>query len=226
MTKLLLALPLLIQACLLPVLGADQSSPPPTPTPPYLATLPAGTSWRLDYTTIAPHPGATAATTAKNLLLIRTADLCEELTTWQDGTVTEEWMLANGLGFFKNPGNADYGFYRVSATSRSPDFPDLDWVDAVHFKRVEPKNGQPCFVYVVDKRPAPVYSTGPLGQATVWVSVSTKVPVAFQDQYSSAVYRYMTSSGVLTLPAACQAIVSSIEESEKQIAGQRMVLPQ
>jgi len=217
---------------------------PPAPTAPFLAKLPAATCWRMDFVASSPsQPQAplsaaeTKATKAvkKQFLLTRSGDLRREQTIWNDGKTTDMWIV-KGASFVKSRTSEHYAAFMPQNNPFGldcPDFPELSWVDLNHFNKVEMKNGKRCFVYSTGDRKAcypytlfpPPDSGVDSGSARVWVSVDTKLPVAWEEQGSTGIYTFGLPISVPELPAECQSVVTALDAYQKRVAGQKMVLP-
>lgn len=220
---------------------------PPKPTAPFLAKLPAAANWRMDFTLLQPlpappihgtipgtaHKKPEAPHSKKQFQVTRTGDVSLELTTWSDGTSTQLWRT-KGVLFLKAPPSTYYAILPESddpSPTAQPDFRDLGWVDLNHFTGVKQINGQNCYVYTTQEYRSPFpYDGDPprnahAEEATVWISVDTKLPVAWQDPYYRAAYTFALPVPALALPGECQTIMDSIAACARRLAGEKMVLP-
>jgi len=219
--------------------SARAEDAPPKPSPPFLAKLPAGVCWRMDITPSNPPPPAAAPPSgnagpkedspliAKQYVVTRSGNKRQDVTTFSDGSKAEVWII-DRIFFVKAPhahGFASTTLIQTPYANGVPDFTDLGWVDLAHFKGLQVKNGQNCFVYYTSQRP-PVYPyTDSRGAETVWVSVDTRLPVASEDEFSHAVYTFNQSVPSLIPPPECQAVLATVKAYNARIAGERMVVP-
>jgi len=203
------------------------------PTAPFLAKLPAQTCWKMDFTpltsapAISATPGDAGMPPKKQYQMTHSGNMRQEITTYIDGSTTEIWVIDRIL-FVKAPHAGTFTSTTLVQTpypNGLPDFMDLSWVDLDHFKGVEEKNGQKCFVYYTPHKP-PVYPfNAPSEPETVWINMVTKLPVACEDASSRPTYTFDLPVSTLTPPRECKAVLDQVNAYKARIAGERMVLP-
>ena len=124
------------------------------PIRPFLATLPAETSWRVDYVSKAT-PSPNAVPTPKQITVTKAHGLRRATTMWNDGKETTDWM-ANGILFQQDRQSGQYSVFPANlnpyGAAGQSDFPDLNWVDLDHYQETKAKNLANCFLYAWKER--------------------------------------------------------------------------
>ncbi len=222
---------------------AQEPSPHPVPTEPFLAKLRANTSWVMNYSPVtsdaakpsdeAASPPATPATPALTILsitVVRNAGLRREITLWSDQSQTEKWIFKNII-FTQYRGKKEFSISSAELSgidANYPDFPQLVWIDKDHFQSVEEKDGKSCFLYFWSESGLgfrPLTSPIPIVPTKVWVSLDSKLPVVLEDEHVKVTFDYDQPLVSLVLPAQCKALLAELSKTEKRLDGQQMVRP-
>jgi hypothetical protein len=215
---------------------AQVTPAPPTPDEPFLAKLPANSSWVLNYTPPStdgdPSPAPiVGGPSIVSITVVRNGGLRRETCLMSDKSKTEKWVVKNII-FTQQKSGGVYGITSAELAgidSNYPDFPQLVWIDKAHFQSVEDKNGKSCFLYFWSESGRafrPIDSPLPIEPTKVWISVDSKLPVAIEDEHVKITFDYNLPVTALTLPAECRVLLSELANTNKRLDGQQMIRPQ
>ncbi len=219
MNKLVLLCVLLGGAFGIHRVEAQQDNAPPPPSPPFVQEPPADATWKVtivqkNKSTEAAMPSAPpakpgaphAAVSLKEEKITRMNDNMRVVKTWSDGNTSEEWRY-QGMIIFTQPYNTEIyvlgrskGNGLVFPTMADSAFPELDWLSAENYVRVENIRQKSAYLFqeAAATMPSPPFEKNPglplkknahLARK-VWIDCATHLPVVFDEGGSVRVYEY------------------------------------
>ena len=180
------------------------SAVPEVPTPPFIAPAPNPGSWSITVKQKTPPPPPAKAT---DPIQVRYQELLRKVhprmvtqtvqqtggdwrseTTWESGSNDVLWDY-RGITLFQSQ-NFPSGKLLVAPVGSQgvphkpdSDFPDVSWVDAKNFVRIEQAEGVTCYLYqttaqALSKSKMPAGGDAPV---SAWIDKKTRLPVAMEN---------------------------------------------
>ena len=183
--------------------AAAQTDSPPPPTAPFLASPPAPSSWTILY----EYTDTVARLKEKEVQVTKTDDSIREVTTWSDGSQTERWQVGKYIVFTQVGFPTGYAAVE-RAGDRYPtgDFPLFSGygIGLKFYKGQQSYEGQSCYFYQIGKDLEANRIPGLPGNQNplkIWISVETKLPVAFDNGHAMQSYTFtMGGEKTQTMP--------------------------
>ena len=225
-----------------------QTGTAPPPTAPFVEELPKNSAWKIIVTpkekardTPAPAGGAPKGTKPPPVLpvlkeerRVRFEDNMCIVRTWNDNSITQEWRF-DGYVLYMQPGlptvyvfsksQAMAAVYPVMSNST---FPELSWLTAANYNKVEPYKQRPAYVFQEESEgsqflpnvPEALRPKAKPGSSSsvkrAWIDRDTKLPLAYDNGTETRTYEYaQPPTTPLVLPANFAA---ALEKFKRDIA--------
>ncbi len=218
LVTLLFALPLALFA---------QQKEEERPEPPFVAAVPPYATW----TAALQEPRGGDKEEGKRprhvreLRVLKIDKARQETRTWSDGGVTQTW-ITDGFRLFQQPGLPESDIVILSGAEGAPvaDFPELAWLNADNFVRVETVRQRRYFYFEEQAKEEqlpknlPEYATPPARVVQrAWIDVKTRFPYVADLGEGVFVYTFRPSNiRTVSLP---DAFAQALSRYKARLAG-------